>query len=234
MGHSQGGSRLGGKQAQLTGNRDADVVYRDKEDNVRKQSSRWTVRDVITTVLLSVVMIVIQAALNVIFMFNNFASMVLSTGVIVLILGPVYALLITRVAKRGASLAYLTMVGMVYLASGNWYLLPWYVLVGLICEAILWRGGSCQDSRKVIAACTVSGFLHQGTNLLPIVLFWDTYYAFSTSAGQDPTYVNDYLLYYTNPAWLAFILALTLVCALAGGMIGGRLIQKHFQKAGVL
>lgn len=219
---------------QLTGNRDTDVVYQDKEDNVRKQSSRWTVRDVITTVLLSVVMIVIQAALNVIFMFNNFASMVLSTGVIVLILGPVYALLITRVAKRGASLAYLTMVGMVYLASGNWYLLPWYVLVGLICEAILWRGGSCQDSRKVIAACTVSGFLHQGTNLLPIVLFWDTYYAFSTSAGQDPTYVNDYLLYYTNPAWLAFILALTLVCALAGGMIGGKLIQKHFQKAGVL
>ena len=200
---------------------------------MRKQSSRWTVRDVITTVLLSVV-IVIQAALNVIFMFNNFASMVLSTGVIVLILGPVYALLITRVAKRGASLAYLTMVGMVYLASGTWYLLPWYVLVGLICEAILWRGGSCQDSRNVIAACTVSGFLHQGTNLLPIVLFWDTYYAFSTSAGQDPTYVNDYLLYYTNPAWLAFILALTLVCALAGGMIGGRLIQKHFQKAGVL
>ena len=191
-------------------------------------------RDVITTVLLSVVMIVIQAALNVIFMFNNFASMVLSTGVIVLILGPVYALLITRVAKRGASLAYLTMVGMVYLASGNWYLLPWYVLVGLICEAILWRGGSCQDSRTVIAACTVSGFLHQGTNLLPIVLFWDTYYAFSTSAGQDPTYVNDYLLYYTNPAWLAFILAFTLVCALAGGVIGGRLIQKHFQKAGVL
>ena len=201
---------------------------------MRKQSSRWTVRDVITTVLLSVVMIVIQAALNVIFMFNNFASMVLSTGVIVLILGPVYALLITRVAKRGASLAYLTMVGMVYLASGNWYLLPWYVLVGLTCEAILWRGGSCQDSRKVIAACTVSGFLHQGTNLLPIVLFWDTYYAFSTSAGQDPTYVNDYLLYYTNPAWLAFILAFTLVCALAGGVIGGRLIQKHFQKAGVL
>lgn len=201
---------------------------------MRKQSSRWTVRDVITTTLLSVVMIVIQAALNVIFMFNNFASMVLSTGVIVLILGPVYALLITRVAKRGASLAYLTMVGMVYLASGNWYLLPWYVLVGLICEAILWRGGSCQDSRKAIAACTVSGFLHQGTNLLPIVLFWDTYYAFSTSAGQDPTYVNDYLLYYTNPAWLAFILAFTLVCALAGGVIGGRLIQKHFQKAGVL
>ena len=219
---------------QLTGNRDTDVVYQDKEDNVRKQSSRWTVRDVITTTLLSVVMIVIQAALNVIFMFNSFASMVLSTGVIVLILGPVYALLITRVAKRGASLAYLTMVGMVYLASGNWYLLPWYVLVGLICEAILWRGGSCQDPRKVIAACTVSGFLHQGTNLLPIVLFWDTYYAFSTSAGQDPTYVNDYLLYYTNPAWLAFILALTLVCALAGGVIGSRLIQKHFQKAGVL
>ena len=219
---------------QLTGNRDTDVVYQDKEDNVRKQSSRWTVRDVITTVLLSVVMIVIQAALNVIFMFNNFASMVLSTGVIVLILGPVYALLITRVAKRGASLAYLTMVGMVYLASGNWYLLPWYVLVGLICEAILWRGGSCQDSRTVIAACTVSGFLHQGTNLLPIVLFWDTYYAFSTSAGQDPTYVNDYLLYYTNPAWLAFILAFTLVCALSGGVIGCRMIQKHFQKAGVL
>ena len=48
---------------------------------MREQSSGWTLRDIITTVLLSVVMVVIQAALNIIFMFNNFASMVLSTGV---------------------------------------------------------------------------------------------------------------------------------------------------------
>ena len=53
---------------------------------MREQSSGWTLRDIITTVLLSVVMVVIQAALNIIFMFNNFASMVLSTGVIVLVL----------------------------------------------------------------------------------------------------------------------------------------------------
>ena len=40
--------------------------------------------------------------------------------------------------------------------------------------------------------------------------------------------------YYTSPGWLAFILLFTTLMGFLGCMVGGRLIRRHFQKAGVL
>lgn len=198
------------------------------------KENAWSVRDLITAVLLAMLMIVIQVILNVVFMLNNFVSMVLSTGIIVLVVGAVYPLLISRVPKRGVTLLYCAMTGIAYLLSGNWYLLPWFILVGLVSEAILWKRGSYGKRGRVIASWTANGLLHQGTNILPIAFFWDVYYTFAMESGMEQSYVDDYLKYYTDPAWLAFILALTAVCAFLGVYIGTKLLDKHFSKAGVL
>lgn len=197
-------------------------------------SAKWTIRDVITTVLMSVLLIVIQVVINVVCMPNDFVSMVLSTPIHVGICGIAYVLMITRVAKRGVTLVYTTMVGVVYLISGNWYLLPWYVLVGVICEIILWKKDSYQKSAKVIAAWGVNGLLHQGTNFLPIAFFWSTYYNFAMQSGMEQSYVDSYLNYFTHPGWVTLIVVLTLGFALLGAFIGTRLTKKHFEKAGVL
>ena len=195
---------------------------------------KWTVRDVITAVLLAMLMIVAQVILNVVMMFNNFVSMVLSTAIIMFFVGIVYVLLLSRVPKRGVTLLYCTMAGIVYLLSGNWYLLPWFIFVGLVSEAILWQQGSYQKPSRIIASWTVNGLLHQGTNLLPILFFWDVYYNFAMESGMDQAYVDDYLMYYTEPGWLIFILVFTAVCAFAGAFVGTKLMKKHFEKAGVL
>ena len=44
------------------------------------QTKKWTVKDVITTVLLSVLLILIQLVVNMVCMVNDFVSMVLSVG----------------------------------------------------------------------------------------------------------------------------------------------------------
>ena len=44
------------------------------------KKKKWTVKDVITTVLLSAVLIVIQLVINMVCMANDFVSMVLSVG----------------------------------------------------------------------------------------------------------------------------------------------------------
>ena len=44
------------------------------------EKKKWTVKDVITTVLLSAVLIVIQLVVNMVCMANGFVSMVLSVG----------------------------------------------------------------------------------------------------------------------------------------------------------
>lgn len=34
----------------------------------------------------------------------------------------------------------MTLLGVAFLLMGSWFLLPWFVLVGVIAEAILWKG----------------------------------------------------------------------------------------------
>ena len=45
---------------------------------------------------------------------------------------------------------------------------------------------------------------------------------------------DSFVRYYTSAGWLAAIILFTVICGFLGSMIGGKLIQKHFKKAGVL
>ena len=53
------------------------------------EKKKWTVKDVITTVLLSAVLIVIQFVVNMVCMANDFVSMVLSVGITMFLCAPV-------------------------------------------------------------------------------------------------------------------------------------------------
>ena len=64
------------------------------------EKKKWTVKDVITTVLLSAVLIVIQFVVNMVCMANDFVSMVLSVGITMFLCAPVYMLMVSRIGKR--------------------------------------------------------------------------------------------------------------------------------------
>ena len=76
---------------------------------------KWSVKDVITLVLMTVLLIVIQLGINMVCMINDFASMVLSVGITMLLCGPVYFLMVNRVRKRFVSLVYMTPVSYTHL-----------------------------------------------------------------------------------------------------------------------
>lgn len=199
-----------------------------------EKTERWSVKDVITTVLLSVLLIVIQLAVNMVCMANHFVSMVLSIGFTMFLCAPVYGLMVRRIGKRFVTFVYMTILGTIYLLMGNWFLLPYFIGVGLICEMILWKQGSEKSDLKITASWTVASLLYNGVNLLPIWFFWETYYEFARSSGMDQSYIDSYVRYYTDPKWIVFILVFTTVGGLLGSLFGHRLTKKHFKKAGIL
>ncbi len=198
------------------------------------KKKKWTVKDVITTVLLSAVLIVIQLVINMVCMANDFVSMVLSVGITMFLCAPVYMLMVSRIGKHFVTLIYMTLLGVIFLLMGNWFLLPYFIVTGIICEVILWKEGSCQKPKRLTAAWTAASLLYNGVNLLPIWFFWDTYYDFAIASGMEQSYIDSYVRYYTSPSWLAFILLFTTLMGFLGCMVGSRLIRRHFQKAGVL
>jgi len=133
-----------------------------------KETNKWSVRDVITTVLLSAVLIVIQLVVNMVCMANDFVSMVLSVGITMFLCAPVYMLMVSRIGKRFVTLIYMTLLGVIFLLMGNWFLLPYYVLVGILCEAILWKEGSCTTG----SICCPSGSSGTPTTILRLQAVW--------------------------------------------------------------
>lgn len=155
------------------------------------EKKKWTVKDVITTVLLSAVLIVIQLVVNMVCMANDFVSMVLSVGITMFLCAPVYMLMVSRIGKRFVTLIYMTLLGVIFLLMGNWFLLPYFIVTGIICEAILWKRGACGDPKRMTAAWTAASLLYNGVNLLPIWFFWDTYYDFALASGMEQSYIDS-------------------------------------------
>lgn len=199
-----------------------------------ENTNKWSAKDVITTILLSVLLIVVQFAINMIGMVNNFFSMVLSVGITCLLCAPVYFLMVRRVHKRFVNLIYMMLLGVVFLFMGNWFLLPYFILVGIVCEIILWKKGAYESTKRITAAWTTYSALYIGVNVLPLWIFWDTFEAFALGNGMSLEYINSYVDYYSSAGWLVFILVFTTVCGLTGSLIADKLMNKHFKKAGVL
>jgi energy-coupling factor transporter transmembrane protein EcfT len=127
----------------------------------------------------------------------------------------------------------MTLLGVVFLLMGNWFLLPWFVATGAICEAIMWKAGSFENPKRLTAAWTAASLLYNGVNILPIWFFWDSYYSFAIASGMEQGYIDSYTHYYGTPGWLVFIVLFTTACGFIGCLIGQKLIKKHFKKAGL-
>ncbi|MDR3122209.1 MAG: MptD family putative ECF transporter S component [Treponema sp.] len=196
--------------------------------------NRLGVRDVVSTVILSLVIIVLQLAVNGVCMLNHFVSMVFTIGIICLVCAPVYVLMALRVAKRFVTLIYLTMTGLMYLIMGDWFLLPYLVVIGVLCECILWKEGSYQNYRKIAASWILQGVLYTGVNLLPLWFFWEDFEKTALASGMSQDYVDSYAGYYSQPLWIGAILLINLLCALAGCLAARGLMRKHFSRAGAL
>lgn len=199
-----------------------------------KKTNKWSVKDVITAVLLSFLLIVVQLAVSMISMVNNFVSMVLSVGIACLLCAPIYFLLVRRVHKRFTSLLYMTLLGLVFLMMGNWFLLPYFVIVGILCEGILWKQGAYNNPKRITVTWTVYSALYIGVNLLPLWVFWDTFEQNALAGGMTQEYINAYLDYYSQAGWLIFIFIFTTACGLVGSLIGSKMMNKHFEKSGML
>ncbi len=199
-----------------------------------EKSNKWSVNNVITLVLMSMLLIFVQFGVNMVFMFNEFTSMVLSTGITILLIAPIFFLMVQKVNKKGAPFAYYTIVGIVYLIMGNWYLLPYMMIVGFVLELILWKKGSYNDAKKLSLAWVMASLLQNGVNILPIILFWNVWEDFAKQSGMSTEYINAYAHYYTNLYWVVFIVAFTTLCGYIGSIFASKLINKHFKKAGVL
>lgn len=193
------------------------------------------VRDLITIVILSVIMLIIQFVVGLITAFNVFVSLVISSAIICFLNATAFLLMSARVKKRGPFLIYTLLMGVVHVIMGYWFLFPILLAIGLIGEFVIMRGENSYESMKrVTGLWTYFSFTFVLISVIPVAFLWDIYSKIAAAGSFSEEYLDATHMYFTDPLWLLVIFALTTVCGFLGCLFGRRIMKKHFEKAGMI
>ena len=145
------------------------------------------------------------------------------------VLGTVYMLYTAKIPKRWAILILAALVGILTSMGGMWFSLPWSLTLGLIADLIVNSG--TRTKKKYILSFMVFACTNMGP-FWAIVIAKEQFLKVCTEYyGQDYTNAIDKL----TPSWIMFVfLGFALLGGLIGGLIGTRVLKKHFEKAGIV
>ena len=103
------------------------------------------------------------------------------------------------------------------------------VIAGLIAE-IVYKSGNYSSAKKAVVAYGFFSLWIFG-NYLP--LFTDREQYFAQRAGLGQAYADA--VAQLMPNWMAIVLLIScFICGILGGLLGQKVLHKHFEKAGLI
>ena len=147
-----------------------------------------------------------------------------------LVCGIPFMMFLTKVKKPGMILIMSLIMGVLMFVTGmTWMPIPFSILTGLIAEAV-YRSGKYQSMKAAVLTAGVFPLWACG-NYLPLFLQREQYFAERASYGQE--YADAVMA--MTPNWIfPILLIMTFGFGILGGLLGKKLLKKHFIKAGIV
>ncbi|MHB2151279.1 MptD family putative ECF transporter S component [Schaalia turicensis] len=197
----------------------------------------WGVREVVTAILLSALTVIVMFIGASLTMFGLDLQMLASGGLGVFLAAPVFMLMTLRVNRLGTTFIFTTIASILFTVLGNYlYLIPFYVVGGIILDLIFLRTPEHrQNSWWITTTWTVFSGLYLLSTMIPFMGNLQKYIDDVVAArGFTQEWVDTFLKYYSNPAWVFGIFIATMIAGFLGSLIGRKLMAKHFSRAGAL
>ncbi len=144
--------------------------------------------------------------------------------------GIVFMLFLTKVKKFGMVLIMNILMGiLMWLTGMSYYALVIGTVAGLIAEFVL-KGGEYRSARRAVIA---HGFfsLWVWSNYIPLFFFAEKYWSTRQNFGQEYIEALTRLM----PMWMCPVhFVLCFASGILGGLLGLKVLKKHFAKAGIV
>ena len=143
--------------------------------------------------------------------------------------GIVFMLFLTKVKKFGMVPLMGILFGIIMWLTGmSYYALVIGTVTSLIAEIIL-KGGQYKSAKRAVLANGVFS-IWIWSNYVPLFFFADKYWSTRQSFGQEYIEALTKLM----PLWMCPVLFVScFVFGILGGLLGLKLLKKHFAKAGI-
>ncbi len=153
--------------------------------------------------------------------------------IVALFTGTVFMLYVYKIPKRGS----LTILGIIaaiilFLTGMFWTMSLFFVIFGIIADLICALGKFHSFKKNLFAYCVFS--LSPIGAYVPMVIMPKQFAEFMSKKGNVDAF-SDVINTISTSYWVVpLIMVGTLICALIGGLIGKKLLAKHFKKAGIV
>ena len=189
-----------------------------------------TIKDLVTTGIFSAIFLVFTMIGGIFFAPNPVLTFYMPMGA-ALLCGPVYLLMIAKVQKRWSVTILGIIMGIVWFITGmHWAFSLGYIGMGIIADLV---AGAGHYRNKVVNLLSYM-LMSLGSVYTYVVFFIDPQGWASTMLGNgtEQSYIDT--MSASAPSWLlAVIMIGTLAIAAFSGWIGGKLLKKQFEKAGI-
>jgi energy-coupling factor transport system substrate-specific component len=195
-----------------------------------RSTVRLSARDLMNVAMFAVIYFVVVYAVAMLGIISPLV-MLLTLPLSIVAAGIPYLLFLTRVKHAGLVTLFAVVLGALYLVMGH----PWIstlltVALALVAEVILWAG-RYRSRWAAIWAYAVFSVWFVGP-MLPLLLNRAEYLSSPGMQAMGADYVASFDQVVSVGALWAYNGA-TLVCGVLGGLLGSRLLTKHFTRAGL-
>lgn len=195
-------------------------------------ANKLTSRDLITTAIFSVLFIVVLfIAASIMGMLP--ITMIFYGALSGIPCGIIYMYMRAKAPKRGTIMIQAILVAAICFLMGTfWTFAAGTVIGGILAELISSRGGYVRFWKNTIGYVVFMSCIWVG-QMLPIAMAKDIYLKFALESGMSAQYMETMMNYLNLPVFLLG-LCVTAVFALLGALLGRKLLNKHFVKAGIV
>ena len=189
-----------------------------------------TIKDLVTTGIFSAIFLVFTMIGGIFFAPNPVLTFYMPMGA-ALLCGPVYLLMIAKMQKRWSVTILGIIMGIIWFVTGmHWAFSLGYIGMGIIADLVAGAGDYRNKAVNLLSYMLMS----LGSVYTYVVFFIDPQGWASTMLenGTEQSYIDT--MSASAPSWLlAVIIIGTLAIAAFSGWIGGKLMKKQFEKAGI-
>lgn len=157
-----------------------------------------------------------------------------SAGLVMAFTAIFYLVAANRLNKHGILLVWGSVNGILMALSGYVFMLPYFVLVALVCElAMLGKNTYTHPIRNAIG-WSIYGIGMMIGNAIPVWVAWEAFMEKASGDGfSDELFTMEYNMF-TNPLLMILACVITTVLSILGCVLGNRILRRHFKKAGVI
>ncbi len=195
-----------------------------------------TLKEFVLVVVLSCLMIAISWLIMLPFAANMQLLYFVEPGVIGLVNGIVYVLMIRKCPKIGTQIVIAALYGTFMLIMGSAYAAIYFYLLAVINELVM-MGGGYQSKVRAAVPHVLMWCLNAMGSTLNLFLFRESYVKIYMDLGMDGSTaaatVDQTAAFWCAPENILISLCATAVLCIAGYLLGIKMLGKHFEPAGV-